>query len=164
MHSNPKLFKVIHDMIQQLGFELVDITLQNQPKTKAIEILIDRQDGQAITIADCGTVSKNIAVLLNVESDLTPGQLHLTVSSAGVERPLVKLEDYNRFVGKNVKIKLHKNLNKRSRYYGIIKAVNCTIIHILTEKNEMIEIPFEMIKNANLVLTDEMFKKILNKC
>lgn len=155
-----KITTIIQDTLMDLGFEVVKITLRGS-SFKVVEILIDRLDAQKITVQDCRTASKNISALLDVE-DIISDKYLLEVSSAGIERPLVKFEDYIRFCGSEVIIKLKESLNGQTRYQGkILKAEDNKIyIHV---KGKDIIISFDLIKNASLVFTDKMFQELLKK-
>ena len=155
-----KITSVIQDTITDLGFDLVVVRLRGS-NHKILEVLIDRLDGEKITIADCRNVSRNISALLDVE-DIISDKYFLEVSSSGIERPLLKFEDYNRFCGREVNIKLKESLNGQTNYRGkIIKTENNKIyLHV---KGKDIIILFDLIKNASLILTDEMFRDLLNK-
>ncbi len=155
-----KIADIIQSTINSLGFDLVKVSFLGK-NSNMLEILIDRMDNQKVSIADCQTVSKNISVLLEGE-DIIKSKYYLSVSSAGVERPLLTLKDYDKFIGKDVKIKLKELLNGCGHYQGkIIKTYDDNIY--LQIKGETLSIPFNLIKNAHLVFTEEMFKKSLNK-
>jgi ribosome maturation factor RimP len=158
--TEQKIANIIQSTINSLGFDLVKVSFLGK-NSNMLEILIDRIDGNKVSIADCQIVSKNISILLDVE-DIIKSKYYLAVSSAGVERPLLKLEDYNKFLDRDVKIRLRELLNGCSHYQGkIIKTEDNNIY--LQVKGESLPIPFDLIKNAHLVLTEEMFKKSLNK-
>ncbi len=155
-----QVINIIQDILHDLGLEIVRVVLRGD-SIKTLEILIDKPDDSMVSIADCKKASQNIAALLDVE-DIIPTKYYLEVSSAGVERPLMKFADYVRFVGREAKIKLKQSLNGKIRYSGtIIKAENDDV-H-LNLKDEVVILPFDSIKHASLVLTDEMFRKLLNK-
>ena len=108
---------------------------------------------------DCTKASRTISAILDVE-DLIEEAYSLEVASSGLERPLVNFENYNRFLGREARIKLKELLNGRTRYQGkIIKAEN-NKIYLKCEEQEVL-IDYDLIKNANLVLTEEVFKKLL---
>jgi ribosome maturation factor RimP len=153
------LFEVIRNTIHQLGFDLVKVALTDQSKT--LEILVDNVNDQNITISDCKKISQNISVLLDVHSEITD-KYYLVVSSAGLERPLFKIEDYERFSGREVRIKLKKALNGCGHYKGKILKVENQVIYLEVDSSEL-AIEFDLIKNANLVLTDDLFKKLLHR-
>nr|WP_253307498.1 ribosome maturation factor RimP [Rickettsia endosymbiont of Ceutorhynchus assimilis] len=155
-----QIISLIEETLTTMGFEPVVVRLRGL-NYKTLEILIDRLDGEKVTIEDCRKVSQNISAILDVE-DIIDDAYNLEVSSSGVERPLVKFEDYNRFSGREVNIKLKALLNGKTRYQGkIIKAEDDKVYVNL--KGEELVIDFNLIKNASLVLTDEMFKELLGK-
>ncbi|MCC8416262.1 MAG: ribosome maturation factor RimP [Rickettsia endosymbiont of Gnoriste bilineata] len=155
-----QIIYVIQDSLKDLGFDLVKVTLKGSSH-KVLEVLIDRLDGKKVNIIDCRNVSRNISALLDVE-DIISGKYFLEICSAGIERPLIKFEDYTRFLGKEATIKLKELLNGRTRYQGKIVKAEDNKIH-LHNNGEDIVLSFDMIKKASLVLTDEMFRNLMNK-
>lgn len=155
-----KIIDNIEETINDMGFELVIVRLKGTT-SKILEILIDRLNDEKVTIEDCEEVSQNISAILDVEGIIEEAY-SLEVSSSGLERPLVKFDNFIRFTGREVKIKLTELLKNKSRYKGkIIKAEN-NIIYLKLEEGE-IAIDYNLIKSANLILTDEIFQKLLNK-
>lgn len=155
-----QIINTIQDNLKDLGFDLVKVTLKGS-NHKVLEVLIDRLDGNKVNIVDCRNVSRNISALLDVE-DIISDKYFLEVCSAGIERPLIKFEDYTRFVGREASIKLKELLNGRTRYQGKIVKAEDNKIH-LHNNGEDIVLAFDMIKKASLVLTDEMFRNLMNK-
>ncbi|NRB11031.1 MAG: ribosome maturation factor RimP [Rickettsiaceae bacterium] len=159
-----KITNLIEDTIASLGYELVKVSCHGG-KHKVVEILVDRLDNKKITLSDCRLLSNNISALLDVEN-LIKEKYYLEVSSAGVERPLIHFEDYQKFVGNHIKVKLKEKIADKLKYIGkIIKAENNEILLSVENKklDEEVIINFDNIKNANLHLTDELFKQLLNK-
>ena len=151
---------IISQPIVDLGFTIVKISLLDS-NLKNLEILIERIDENPVSIEDCTLINKYISTLLQVNGILQ-NDYSLTVSSAGAERPLVTIEDYKRFIGREVKIKLRQPINNTSKLQGkILKTINNEIV--IEINHDIINLNFDMIKKANLVLTEEMFKKLLNK-
>jgi len=153
-----KIIELIEGPLSDLGLEVVKLTFQGGSR-KILEVLIDRKDGEKINVKDCKTASKNISAILDVE-DIIKDKYFLEVSSAGVERPLVKLQDYERFVGRDIKIKLKEPHNNNSNFKGKILEVKDGNI-IIKSKNVILNFAYDNIKGANLVLTDEMFRALL---
>ena len=149
---------LIEETLKDMGFELVLVRVKGL-NSKIVEILIDKLDDQKVTVEDCTKISNTISAILDVE-DLIEEAYYLEVSSSGVERPLVKFENYKRFVGREVKIKLKELLNGRSRYQGVIIEAKDNKVYLKWEDQEIV-IDYDLIKSANLVLTEEMFKKLL---
>lgn len=155
-----KIAELVEDTINDLGFGVVKISV-NGSANKVVEIFIERLDGEKIEVGDCQLVSRNISAILDVE-DIISGKYFLEVSSAGLERPLVKLHDFEKFADSEVKIRLKEPHNGNLSFRGQLLGVIDNKVK-LKSKNVEIEFDFENIKRANLVLTDEMFRKLLNK-
>lgn len=98
-----ELWRLIEPVVEGLGYEVVDIEFQPHPKNGVLRIYIDHEDG--IQLDDCTAVSHQISAMLDVE-DPIPGHFNLEISSPGLDRPLRKAEDFERFAGETVKIKL----------------------------------------------------------
>lgn len=153
-----KIKEVVDEALRRLGYEAVKLTYIGGSRP-VLEVRIDRIDGQKVSIADCREVSKNLSAILDVE-DIIKDKYYLEVASAGLERPLVKLEDYTRFIGREVKIKLSEPHNGKLTFKGVIKGVEGGSI-LLGSKNVILNFLYRNIKAANLVVTDEMFKELL---
>lgn len=137
-----QIINIVQDTLVTLGFDLVKVTLKGT-HNKVLEVLIDRLDGNKVSIADCRNASRNISALLDVE-DVIKDKYFLEVSSAGVERPLVKFTDYIKFVGKEANIKLNTLLDGKTRYQGKIVKANDNKVY-LSVNNQEIVIAFDMI-------------------
>lgn len=157
-----KISELIENTLNKLGFDLVKVTLQGSGDYKVLEILIDRLDKQKISVGDCKAASNNISAILDVE-DIISGKYYLEVGSAGIERPLVKIADYERFLGYEIKVRLKEKLNGSGHYRGKIDKVDGEVIHLNCEDGRQVAINLSLVKSARLVFTDEMFKQILNK-
>lgn len=155
-----KIFGIIEGTVNELGFSLVKVTVHGD-RRKVVEILIEREDEQKIQVDDCRLVSRNISAILDVE-DIISGKYFLEVSSAGLERPLVKLEDFTRFADRQVKISLKEALNGTTKYKGKLLGIDGKNI-VLKSENDEISFDYSNIRKANLVFTDEEFKSLLNK-
>ena len=155
-----KISGIIEGTVKKLGFSLVKVTIHGD-RRKVVEILIEREDGQKIQVDDCRLVSRNISAILDVE-DIISGKYFLEVSSAGLERPLVKLEDFTRFADRQVKISLKEALNGSTKYKGKLLGIDGKNI-VLKLENDEISFDYSNIRKANLVFTDEEFKSLLNK-
>ena len=155
-----RVTSLIESTVNTLGFDVVKVIIHGT-STKIVEILIERIDGEKVQVNDCQVVSKNISAMLDVE-DIISGKYFLEVSSAGVERPLVKITDFEKFAGREVKIRLKAAFNGNLTYKGQLLGVEGEKIKL---KSKNIEMSFDYgnIKNAKLVLTDDMFRALLNK-
>ena len=155
-----RVTSLIESTVNTLGFDVVKVIIHGT-STKIVEILIERSDGEKVQVNDCQVVSKNISAMLDVE-DIIPGKYFLEVSSAGVERPLVKITDFEKFAGKEVKIRLKAAFNGNLTYKGQLLGVEGEKVKLKSKNIEMF-FDYSNIKNAKLVLTDDMFRALLNK-
>jgi ribosome maturation factor RimP len=155
-----RVTSLIESTVNTLGFDVVKVIIHGT-STKIVEILIERIDGEKVQVNDCQVVSKNISAMLDVE-DIIPGKYFLEVSSAGVERPLVKITDFDKFAGREVKIRLKAAFNGNLTYKGQLLGVEGEKVKLKSKNIEMF-FDYSNIKNAKLVLTDDMFRALLNK-
>ena len=149
-----EFLKQIESIVTKAGYECVHIGIKKDFGRVRVQILIDTLGG--INVDDCETVSRRVNKFLDENQDATElERYYLEVSSPGVERPLYKLEDYIRFQGREVRIRINGAIEGRKNFTGFINSVEenkniCLICDNGTEKNE-IKIPFDSIKGANLV-------------
>lgn len=101
-HAND-LWALIEPVVSGLGYEVVDIEYRPHPRDGLLRVFIDHEAG--IQLDDCEKVSRQLSAMLDVE-DPIPGHFNLEISSPGLDRPLRKVEDFERFAGEMVKIKL----------------------------------------------------------
>ncbi len=127
-----------------------------EPGGAVIRVIIDRdvpglEVGSGVSLEDCTAVSRDVSTALDVHDDALPsGGYRLEVSSPGLERPLVKLEDFERFSGREVKVRTRTAIEKQRRFRGMLRGVVDHSIE-LEEDGKVILIPHEDIAQANLV-------------
>ena len=100
------LARELEARVEALGYELVDVDWAGSSARPLVRVRIDRADGAAggVTVDDCARVSRGLERWLD-ESGSMPERYVLEVSSPGVDRPLLRPRDYERFVGKKVAVK-----------------------------------------------------------
>lgn len=148
---NTNFLSHIEHIVTHLGYECVHVSIKSDFGKLRLQILIDTLGG--INVEDCETVSKHVNKYLDESPDipeLDKGRYYLEVSSPGIERPLYKLEDYERFSGKEARLRLAKPLEGRKSFTGIILGLDGDNVKLLCE-NEEKHIPFNSIKGGNLV-------------
>ncbi len=149
--SSP-LYKLLDSSISGLGYEMLGFEQVQDTGGAILRIYIDHENG--IVIKDCETVSRHISGVLDVE-DLVRGQYFLEVSSPGLDRPLFKLEHYEKYSGSMVKIRLARILNGRRRIKGELRRTDEQDVIIALENStgqeEELSIPFNMIDKGRLV-------------
>ena len=106
------------------------------------------------TITDCERLSKDLSPVLDVE-DPIDREYHLEVSSPGIDRPLVRPQDYDRFTGFEARVELGHGLEGRKRFRGRLLGRAGESVRLATEQGE-VELPLGDVVRAKLVLTDDL--------
>lgn len=130
------------------GLELVDVQFRREGHGWVLRIFIDREEG--VTIDDCAGVSRAISAWLDVE-DLIEYAYHLEVSSPGLERPLKKREDFERFCGRKARIKLQEPLDGQLVFTGILERVEDDQVVLMVD-DRPVSLHFTDIARARLAL------------
>ncbi len=138
------------------GVELVELRVLAEHGASVVRILIDRErgdgrPGSAVTIDDCTDVSRAVSNALDGRDDEMPGNYRLEVSSPGVERPLVKLADFARFAGSEVKVKTREPVLEKKHFEGRLLGVEGESVKLETRDGQTYVIPHEVIAKAHLV-------------
>ena len=137
-----------------MGYDLVRVQISGGASDRCLQIMAERKDRAEMNVEDCAGISRNISTILDVEDPITEAYT-LEVSSPGMDRPLVRLEDFTRFAGFEARIDTREAIVDRKRFRGRLKDVEGETILIEID-GETYEIPFEDILRAKLVLTDEL--------
>ena len=137
-------------IIEGLGYSLWGVELRSSQKHAHVKIFIDHDDG--ITVDDCSEVSHQISGVLDVEDPISVAYT-LEVSSPGVERPLMKLEHYKKYIGNIIKVRLSWAVNERKNYLGMLKNVSDDEI-VMEVDQQKVEFPFNAVKRANLIYNE----------
>lgn len=146
--------------VEAMGFELVRLRITGG-RHLTLQIMAERADGR-MTIEDCTQLSRTVSALLDVE-DPIKGEYSLEVSSPGLDRPLTRQKDFQRYAGHLAKIELAKPLQGRRRFRGTIAGMADGAVRLLRDEGGLIELPFEAIGDAQLVLTDELIRESLKR-
>ena len=152
-------------VLESLGFRVVLVRIMGG-QGPIIEILAERPDG-TMSIEDCRSVSLDLSPLLDVH-DPMPGQSYrLQVSSPGIDRPLVRLSDFDTWAGYEAKIEMKELISGRRRFRGIIEGFEGTEVRLDVELPDVgrqtIGLPVSLIAEAKLVLTDDLVRESLRR-
>jgi ribosome maturation factor RimP len=150
-----KAQRLLLPVLEQLGFELVELEFKREGRDWFLRLFIDKEGG--VTLDDCAEVSREVDALLDVE-DLIDTAYRLEVSSPGIDRPLKKPQDYERFKGHLVKVKTFEGLDpdgrghSRKTFVGELLGLEAGQVRILQtdKKGGVVEIPLAGIAKANL--------------
>jgi ribosome maturation factor RimP len=149
-----RLAALVSPTLTDMGYELVRVTvLGREPPT--VQIMADRADGGQITVADCEAISHALGAVIDVE-DPIPGRWALEVSSAGIDRPLTRIKDWNRFAGHLARAETTIPLEGRRRFSGIVLGADATHARLRLDGGMDVSLPLRDIRRAKLVLTDAL--------
>ncbi len=147
--AHTKLEELLSPVVDSLGYEFVGLEYLPQGKHSLLRIYIDKPEG--ITVDDCGAVSHQISGVLEVEDPIS-GHYVLEVSSPGIDRPLFKFEDFERFSGNNVQIRLQIPLDGRRNFKGLLQGVQLDQqLVVLEVDGEIVNLPWDRIEKARLI-------------
>lgn len=148
---------MIEPVVEELGYELVRVLTMGGTR-QTLQVMIENKNHQKpITVDDCAKVSRALSDMLD-EKDPISDQYSLEVSSAGVDRPLTKLEHFARYAGYEAKIEANTVVDGRKRFKGKLVGVKDNLVSII-DNDVTFEINFDNISKAKLVLTDELWEK-----
>lgn len=149
-----RLAKLIEPSVEGLGYDLVRVMMRGDTR-KTLQIMAERKDRRGMTTDDCETISETISAVLDVHDPIKE-RYALEVSSPGIDRPLMKFKDYERYVGFEAKLDLKEMVNNRRNFQGIIAKAENDNVTIALEKGETFTTPFAAINRAKLILTDAL--------
>ena len=138
---------LIDPVVSALGFELWGIDYLSQGKQSRLVIYIDHPDG--ITVDNCANVSRQVGAVLDVEDPIT-GQFQLEVSSPGMDRPLFTLDQYERYIGHVVALRLRQAFDGQRKFQGLVTGTEDGDVVIRVDEEEYC-FPIESIDKARIV-------------
>jgi ribosome maturation factor RimP len=148
------LAAIAEPVLEDLGFELVRVAVTGQNGC-TVQIMAERPDG-TMSVDDCAAISRALSPVLEVE-DPIKGHYHLEISSPGIDRPLVRPKDFERWAGFSVKIEMRELLAGRRRFSGEIEGFEDGEVRLIMEvgpgETQVIGLPFDGIAEARLKAT-----------
>ena len=159
MELKERIESLIAPTMDAMEFDIVRVILMGKKEVR-LQIMVEHRGGGSMTVDDCAGLSHAISAVLDV-ADPMPGGYTLEVSSPGLDRPLVRLADFNRFAGFEARIETAESLQGRKRFRGLLLGVQNEMVHIRTEDGER-ALPFSGIARAKLVMTDDLLSASRN--
>jgi ribosome maturation factor RimP len=156
---------VVEPVIGDLGFRLVRIKVTAQNGC-TVQIMAEREDG-TMSVADCESVSRAVSPVLDLEDPIGRAY-YLEVSSPGIDRPLVRAGDFNRWAGYDAKIEMAVPVAGRKRFRGIVRGAErgeavIALPDVKEGEEPLVRLPLSDIGEARLVLTDELVRESLRR-
>jgi len=149
-----RLARTVTPVLAGMGYELVRLQVSGT-KRPTVQVMADRADGALIGVGDCEAISHAVGALFDVEDPFT-GEWNLEVSSAGIDRPLTRTKDWERFAGHLAIAELHVPRDGRRRFRGRILGADEAAVRLRLDEGGEVELGRDEIRRAKLVLTDEL--------
>lgn len=144
---------LIEPSLEAMGYRLVRIAFLGARRA-TLQIMAERRDDAPMTVDDCSEISRSVSAILDV-ADPIAGAYMLEVSSPGIDRPLTRPEDYDRFAGFEARIELDQPIDGRKRFRGRILGRANNQVRLAGESGE-VSLPLACIAKAKLVITDDL--------
>jgi ribosome maturation factor RimP len=144
---------LIAPSLEAMGYRIVRVAFTGGRRA-TLQVMIERGDDAALTVEDCATVSRSVSALLDVADPIASAYV-LEVSSPGIDRPLVRREDYERFAGCEATVELNAPRAGRRRFRGRLMGMEGDDVR-LDLGAEKVTLPLAAIARARLVLTDAL--------
>jgi ribosome maturation factor RimP len=142
------LTQLFEPVVESMGYELVGIEFNAGGGHGTLRVYIDREQG--VNLDDCAAISHQLSGILDVEEPIQQAY-DLEISSPGIDRPLFKLADFERFIGRTAKIKLAVGVQGRKNFRGQLQAVADEKLITIEVDGEHFDLPYADIARANLV-------------
>jgi ribosome maturation factor RimP len=149
-----RIADAIAPTIESMGYELVRVQVSGKERP-VVQIMADRADGAAFRVEDCEAVSHAAGAVLDV-ADPIKAEWTLEVSSPGIDRPLTRTKDWNRFAGHVATLELMIPQDGRKRFRGIVLGADAEEARLKLDEGGEAAFPRSNIRRAKLVLTDEL--------
>ena len=148
-----RIAQTVEPSLEAMGYRLVRVVVTSG-RRPTLQVMAERRDDQPMTVEDCAQISHSVSALLDV-ADPIAGAYMLEISSPGIDRPLVRAEDYDRFSGFEARIELARPIEGRKRFRGRLLGTSAGSVRLATETGE-VTLPFADVARAKLVLTDDL--------
>ncbi len=154
MTAIERIEELIAPPLADMGYALVRVQLSGAKGSPRLQVMAERHDGAAMTVEDCAQISRAISPILDV-ADPIASAYTLEVSSPGIDRPLTRAADFDRFAGFEAKLESARPIEGRRRFRGKLEGTADGAVRILTDGTEY-RVPLAEVQKAQLVITDEL--------
>jgi len=139
------------------GLDIFDVQFRREAPGMVLRIRLDRPGSRgtaedSVTVEECAKVSRDLSAIFDVD-DVVPGQYTLEVSSPGLDRPLTRAEDYERFAGRRAKLVMREKIDGQGYFKGTLGGVEdgpVKVVVIEGEDKRTHRVPLDVITRANL--------------
>ncbi len=154
-----RLAELIKPVVETAGFDLVRVRMTGG-QTKTLQVMAERPD-RTMSASDCAKLSRALSPVLE-DANPIDGAYNLEVSSPGIDRPLVRLKDFEDWQGWAAKIELNRLVEGQKRFKGSLAGVDeGQVAFDIEGEDETALFPLEWIASAQLILTDELIRETM---
>lgn len=154
-----RLAAIVTPTIEGMGYSLVRLRFMGGAKRNTVQIMAERRSDGGMEVEDCARLSRALSAVLDVDDPIESAYA-LEVSSPGIDRPLTRLEDFDRFEGWEARIETTELIDGRKRFRGILAGVEDDEV-LLEIPEGVIGLRFDWLADAKLVLTDDLIAESL---
>ena len=156
LHSSleARIVSEIAPTLTHMGYEIVRVSVLGRDRP-TVQVMADRADGNLIAIEDCERINDVVSATLDV-ADLIKTAWTLEVSSAGIDRPLTRVKDWNRFAGHQARAEVNMPVDGRKRFTGIVLGADESVARMRLDDGTEVALPLSDLRRAKLVLTDAL--------
>ena len=148
-----RIAELIAPTLEAMGFELVRV-MSTGGRRPTLQVMAERLDRAGMTVDDCAEISRAVSAILDVEDPIKEAY-QLEVSSPGIDRPLIKPADFERFAGFEARVETDRQIEGQRKFKGQLLGLENQAVRLALPEGER-AIPFDAIRKAKLVLTDEL--------
>ena len=154
MELTDRIAEMLAPSLQAMGYDLVRVQLMGGNRA-VLQIMADRLDEAPMTVEDCADISRSVSALLDVEDPIKTAYT-LEVSSPGIDRPLVRARDFERYAGFEAKLDAKVPVEGRKRFRGRLLGLDADGAVVMDTDAGELHIAVADIARAKLILTDEL--------
>ncbi|CAA6605453.1 Ribosome maturation factor RimP [Rhodospirillaceae bacterium LM-1] len=162
MTTEASIAALIEEPMKGMGYELVRVQISGAANRATLQVMAERLDGVAMTIDDCTEISRALSPILDV-ADPIAGAYALEVSSPGIDRPLVRPKDFERWSGFEAKLETRAPVDGRKRFKGLLMGLDGDEVLIRDESGADLRVPISALAKAKLVLNDALIKHAMQQ-
>lgn len=149
-----RIADLVAPSIEHMGYELVRVLISGKERP-VVQIMADRADGTPFRVEDCEAISHQIGAVIDVEDPIR-GEWTLEVSSPGIDRPLTRTKDFQRFAGHIATVEMDIPVEGRRRFKGVLLGADAEAVRLRLDEGGDAILPRGNVRRAKLVLTDEL--------
>ena len=143
------IWKMAEPVVLENGLELIDVEYVKEGAEWYLRLVLDKEGEDGVDLDDCELISRKLNDLLEAADPIAQAY-RLEVSSPGIERPLKRTKDFQRFKGEKVQIKTFSDVEGKKQFIGILGETTEDTVMIEME-DVLVGIPRKKISKANLV-------------